>query len=181
MLFRSGHYAPIVVSTSVQFGGPSDALVSAIATGLFAAGVCYCLWRARFRPLPHADPARWLLLVVVVVLLTDKVLSAQYLIWTAAAIALFLDRAPNVSRMFTVTCVLLFATQLQFPLGFYQMILGTPDALPFSAMHAAVLVFFAALAFIAIEDRRIGTGVVPVERLLDETASQDLEPLEAMR
>lgn len=150
MVQLAGHNVSIVVSSSVQFGGSADAIVSAVATGFLAAGVCFLLWRAYLTRRPDTDPTRWLLLVVVVLLLTDKVLSAQYLVWTAAAVAMFVDRSSNQRRIFVVTCALLFATQLQFPLGFYQMVLAQPDALPFSAAHACVLVFFAGVALVGI-------------------------------
>jgi len=156
-LAAAGHLVPITISGSVEFLGGIDSVISAISSYLLIIGALYCLWRAIRRPLPGHDAARWLLLVVIVLLLTDRVLSAQYMVWIAAAVALFIDQAANRKQIFTITTLLLVATQLQFPFGFYQMLFGTRLALPLSILHAVSLVFFAAIIFQSI-NRPISLG-----------------------
>lgn len=149
-LNNAGHRVGMTIAASVQFFGSADATVSAVSTWCLVVGVCYCLWRTLKDPLPGHDASRWLLLVVVLLLTTDKVLSAQYLIWVALAVAAFIDHSCRSRRLFLSTSLLLLATQLQFPFDFPQMLVETKLAFQLSVMHAVILLFFAGVVLRSI-------------------------------
>lgn len=152
----AGHGLSIVLtSTSFQFIGSADSVMAGVSTGLMAVAVIYLGWRGLVRPAEGWDAARWLLLVAVLLITTDKVLSPQYLIWTTAAVTLFVDRCRWRLPVLVSTATLLVATQLQFPLGFPQLIYTTNLALPLSAVHGAVLVVFALITVRSIHARTL--------------------------
>jgi hypothetical protein len=156
-LSAAGYHVTIVhAMVSVQFAGTADSLVSAVSTVLMACAVAYLIWRALLRPVAGLDAARWLLLVVVLVLLSDRVLSPQYMVWTTAAVALFVDRCRGRTALVSATTLLLVATQLQFPFGFAQLINNGGLALPLSALHGAVLVGFGIISLRCIQSKDDG-------------------------
>ncbi len=150
VLRAAGGAAPVVLGASYQFIGSADWTVAAVSTVLLAAAVGYCLFRGLLRPPKGWTATHWLLLVVSLVLLTDRVLSPQYLVWGAAAVALFVARVPGRRLLPVSAALLLVATQLQFPFGFPQLVLVTPIALPLSAAHAVALLLFGAVAIRAV-------------------------------
>jgi hypothetical protein len=151
LLKATGFHVLVVYRTaSLEFGGSADSVVAATSTCLMALAVAYLLWRGLIKPIARWDVARWLLLVVVLMLLTDRVLSPQYLVWTAAAVALVIDRCQFPLRLAGATALLLAATQWQFPFGFRTLMAGTDLALVLSAVHAVVLVVFAVVALRSI-------------------------------
>jgi hypothetical protein len=145
------HVTVVHAPASLQFAGGADSVVAAVSTGLMVCAVLYLLRRGVLRPIAQWDAASWLLVVVVVLLLTDRVLSPQYLVWTAAAVALFVDRCRFPLRLLGVTALLLVATQLQFPFGFETLITGTNLALALSAIHGAVLLSFGIVALRCVQ------------------------------
>jgi hypothetical protein len=143
VLSAVGHHVTVVSATaSWGFIGTADSALAAMSTALFIGAVIFLLWRGLVRPVTEWDAATWLLLVVVLVLLTDRVLSPQYLVWGAAAVALFVDRCRWPRPLLVTTALLLVATQLQFPFGFNQLTHTTDLALPLSAVHGVILVAF---------------------------------------
>lgn len=174
-LAAAGHSIHLTVSTSVQFTGPTDALVSAISMGLFLAAACFYVYRALRHSSRFGDPARWILLCVAILITTNKVLSAQYLVWVAASVAVFIDRAQMARRLFLITAFLLFATQLQFPLGFPQMLVGSPLALQLSVMHAVMVIAFAGVLLRAIHCPDPKVDQMPLAPALVESPQLALE------
>jgi len=154
ILAAAGHHVPIIEATgSLQFAGPVEAVLASTSTILIAWAVAYLLWRGLVRPTLGWDAARWLLLVVVLLLLTDRVLSPQYMVWTAAAVALFVDRCRWRQPLLGATALLLVATQMQFPFGYLQLEHSNGLALPLSAFHGVVFVGFVIIALRCVQGR----------------------------
>ena len=175
-LQTAGHFVPIVFGLSVNFAGPAADHVATVSDAVFVCALVFCLWRALTGRSPGADAAGWLLLLATAIVLTSKVLSPQYLVWVSAAVALVVDRASHGIRLAVVTVLLLVATQVQFPLEFYQMVLGTDLGLPLSALHAIVVVFFAAIAYRSVTLVPAEAGPAPTMRPARELEG-DLAPV----
>ncbi len=149
-----GGHAPIVKELSLEFTGHLDASLVIATNVLLSLAAAYCVWRVAKRGWTTLTPAAWILLVAALIILTDRVLSPQYMIWVAAAVCLFIDECARRRRQLVVaTAALLAATQLQFPFGFRQLMYDTPAALPISAFHAAVLLGFCAVALKVVHPR----------------------------
>jgi len=145
----AGHPAHLGVGGALQFSGPANDVLSAVSLAALVVAVTLCCGLAFARRRQPVPLATWLLLVVAVLAITEKVLSAQYGVWIALASALFVDQARDRRRLFLITCILVFTTQVQFPLEYYQLRFGTKIAFPVSLTHAVVVVTF---SFIAIAE-----------------------------
>jgi hypothetical protein len=162
VLIALGHHVPVIDATaSMQFSGSADSVLAAMSTVLMACAVVYLLWRGLLRPILGWDAARWLLLVVVLLLMTDRVLSPQYLVWTAAAVALFVDRCRWRLTLLGATALLLVTTQMQFPFGFLQLTNSTDLALPLSAFHGVVFVGFGIISLRCIRTQEEVSRLTP--------------------
>jgi hypothetical protein len=162
ILTAVGHHVSVIDATgSLQFGGPVDSVLAALSTVLMACAVIYLLWRGLLRPVLGWDAARWLMLVVVLLLMTDRVLSPQYFVWTAAAVALYVDRCRWRLPLLGGTALLLVATQMQFPFGFLQLVGSTGLAVALSVFHGIVFVGFAIIALRCVYARQEVTRQTP--------------------
>jgi len=90
-------------------------------------------WRALRLHTPSAETLGWLFLATaLIVTVTNKTLSPQYLLWLGGPIAALAVRAPSNQAVRTFARVLLVtavATQLTYPIG-YDAILKTHSWMP---------------------------------------------------
>jgi hypothetical protein len=124
--------------------GPGVHLVSQLTTGLTLLGGLLLVtlwWRAHRNPDPSARTLGWIFLATaLVVTVTNKTLSPQYLLWLGGPVAALAvrsqaDRAVRTfARVLLVTAV---ATQLVFPIG-YNALLKTHSLMPLVTLDLAL-------------------------------------------
>ncbi len=124
--------------------GPGVHLVSQLTTGLTVLGGLLLMtlwWRAHSAAAPSAETLGWIFLATaLVVTVTNKTLSPQYLLWLGGPIAALAVRAPadhavrTFARVLLVTAV---STQLVFPVG-YNALLKTHSLMPLVTLDLAL-------------------------------------------
>lgn len=154
-----GGHTPIVKELSLEFTGHLDSSIAVATNALLLLAAAYCVWRVMKRGWTTLTPAASTLLVATLIILTDRVLSPQYMIWMAAAVCLFIDECACRRQLAVATAALLAATQLQFPFEFRQLMYDTSTALPISALHAAVLLGFCVVVLKLVHPRVDPEGV----------------------
>jgi hypothetical protein len=120
-------------------------VVSTVATltlPLAVLGLTAYVWRDAGRRLTVASAN---LLAVAIVLIGSKALSPQYVIWTLAAVAVFIDERPAGDvrrrvRMAAATILLVMSTQLVFPFAFIDVYFGTRWGVVAATIHALSVV-----------------------------------------
>jgi uncharacterized membrane protein len=118
--------------------------VASVATICLAmALLLVAAWAARTRP---TNPAQIALIVVAVVLVFSKVLSAQYMIWLAGVTAVYLDRAFDPARLAVWTSLAFVSTQVVYPFMFPSVIVGSAPGLLAALLHALLVVIALVLA-----------------------------------
>jgi hypothetical protein len=125
------------------FGAGSRLLIT-ISTVLTALGalLLITLWRRALRlGNPSAETLGWLFLATaLIVTVTNKTLSPQYLLWLGGPVAALAVRAPadHAVRTFgRVLMVTALATQFTFPIG-YNALLKTHSLMPVVALDLAL-------------------------------------------
>ncbi|HJQ03610.1 MAG TPA: glycosyltransferase family 87 protein [Jatrophihabitans sp.] len=125
------------------FGAGSRLLIT-VSTVLTALGglLLVSLWLRALRVgRPSAETLGWLFLATaLIVTVTNKTLSPQYLLWLGGPVAALAVRAPadNAVRTFgRVLMVTAVATQLTFPIG-YNALLKTHSLMPLVAVDLAL-------------------------------------------
>lgn len=125
------------------FGAGSRLLIT-VSTVLTALGalLLITLWRRALRlGNPSAETLGWLFLATaLIVTVTNKTLSPQYLLWLGGPVAALAVRAPadHAVRTFgRVLMVTALATQLTFPIG-YNALLKTHSLMPLVALDLAL-------------------------------------------
>jgi len=123
--------------------GPGVHLASQLTTVLTVLGGLLLMtlwWRAHSAPAPSAETLGWIFLATaLIVTVTNKTLSPQYLLWLggpAAALAVRAPANPAVRTFARVLLVTAVATQLVFPLG-YNALLKTHSLMPLVALDLA--------------------------------------------
>jgi len=116
--------------------GPGVHLVSQLTSGLTVLGGLLLVtlwWRAHSAAAPSAETLGWIFLATaLVVTVTNKTLSPQYLLWLGGPAAALAVRTPadhavrTFARVLLVTAV---STQLLFPIG-YNALLKTHSFMP---------------------------------------------------
>lgn len=121
-----------------------------VATAMSAAGVLLliALLARRLRTTPlHADPALLAAACIGVLVVTNKALSPQYLVWLLAAVAVAagrgLPRARAVIGLLLACCLL---THLVYPLTYEELLGG--DVLPLLALTARNVLLVAVVALL---------------------------------
>jgi hypothetical protein len=142
---------PSHATTEVPLSGIPGLAASALLPLALIAVTLY-LWLGRGRRL---DIATATLLVVAVVLLGSKIMSAQYVIWTAATVGVVLQTATNAgprwrARLLLATAALAATTQWLFPFQVEQAFYGYTSGILAVTAHAeaAVLWFVVVLLFV---------------------------------
>jgi hypothetical protein len=125
------------------FGAGSKLLIT-LSTVLTALGalLLITLWRRALRlGNPSAETLGWLFLATaLIVTVTNKTLSPQYLLWLGGPVAALAVRAPadHAVRTFgRVLMVTALATQFTFPIG-YNALLKTHSLMPLVALDLAL-------------------------------------------
>lgn len=125
------------------FGAGSKLLIT-VSTVLTALGalLLITLWRRALRVgNPSAETLGWLFLATaLIVTVTNKTLSPQYLLWLGGPVAALAVRAPadHAVRTFgRVLMVTALATQFTFPIG-YNALLKTHSVMPLVALDLAL-------------------------------------------
>ncbi|HEX4729118.1 MAG TPA: hypothetical protein VH298_15040, partial [Jatrophihabitans sp.] len=125
------------------FGAGSRLLIT-VSTVLTALGalLLITLWRRALRlGNPSAETLGWLFLATaLIVTVTNKTLSPQYLLWLGGPVAALAVRAPADHAVLTFGRVLMvtaLATQFTFPIG-YNALLKTHSAMPLVALDLAL-------------------------------------------
>lgn len=125
------------------FGAGSKLLIT-VSTVLTALGalLLITLWRRALRlGNPSAETLGWLFLATaLIVTVTNKTLSPQYLLWLGGPVAALAVRAPadHAVRTFgRVLMVTALTTQFTFPIG-YNALLKTHSMMPLVALDLAV-------------------------------------------
>jgi hypothetical protein len=123
--------------------GPGVHLISRLTSLLTLLGgllLVVLWWRAHRAPAPSARTLGWIFLATaLIVTVTNKTLSPQYLLWLGGPLAALAVRAPadpavrTFARVLLVTAV---ATQLVFPVG-YNALLKTHSLMPLVALDLA--------------------------------------------
>jgi len=168
----AGHVVPIVLAASYQFAGSADSVVAGVATGLTVLAVIALGWLSLQRR-ANWSPVGLLLATVALLLLTDKVLSPQYLVWVVVAVALAVDGVRDRRVLLWTLAGLLLTTQAQFPFGFALLRRETTGALVLSALHAASLLAFAAVALRTSLQHDLGWSASAV---VADGLAEDLHP-----
>lgn len=124
--------------------GAGVKLLLAVTTGLTLLGgllLVVLWWRAVRLRTPSAQTLGWLFLATtLIVTVTNKTLSPQYLLWLGGPIAALAVRAPHNHAVRTFARVLLVtavATQLTYPIG-YDALLKTHSWMPAVALDLAI-------------------------------------------
>ena len=128
MLIRSVHHHPWVVKGSTfqatEIFGPGVHAMLEVTKLATVAGFVLLAWlwlRCRALPTVSAETLGWLVLTTaLVVTVTDKTLSPQYILWIGGPIAALLVQTPNnvmVRRAAGGLLVLALLTQWEFPIG----------------------------------------------------------------
>jgi Glycosyltransferase family 87 len=124
--------------------GPGVHLVSQLTTGLTLLGGLLLVtlwWRAHRTPAPSAETLGWIFLATaLVVTVTNKTLSPQYLLWLGGPVAALAVRSqanPAVRTFARVLLVTAVATQLVFPVG-YNALLKTHSMMPLVTLDLAL-------------------------------------------
>jgi hypothetical protein len=119
-------------------------LMIAVTTGLTVLGgllLVLLWWRTLRLHTPSAETLGWLFLATaLIVTVTNKTLSPQYLLWLGGPIAALAVRAPSNHAVRTFARVLLVtavATQLTYPIG-YDAILKTHSWMPVVVLDLAI-------------------------------------------
>lgn len=99
--------------------------VSTVATVLGGILLITLWWRAHKLAAPSAETLGWVFLsTALVVTVTNKTLSPQYLLWLGGPIAALAVRAPGspaVRKFARVLLITAIATQLVYPIGYQQI------------------------------------------------------------
>jgi hypothetical protein len=127
----------LVTSLSGATRTVSSALLAAAVLAIFA-------WALRDRGI-HLEPVHIALLLVAAILIFNRVLSPQYLLWLLATVALAVDRASDPARLMAWTALALVATQVVFPFKFAAVGVGTTMGVLVVFVHALVLLAVAAI------------------------------------
>jgi hypothetical protein len=126
-----------------SFGAGTNFMVSVttVLTGLGGLLLIALWWRALKLRTPSAETLGWLFLATaLIVTVTNKTLSPQYLLWLGGPIAALAVRAPSNQAVRTFARVLLVtavATQLTYPIG-YDAILKTHSWMPVVVLDLAI-------------------------------------------
>jgi hypothetical protein len=123
---------------------PAAVVVTTVLAALVLVVAAYGAWRGW----AQAAPASYVLAVVMLLLLTAKVLSPQYLVWPLGLAALAVspqDGGPGrrTAKLAILTC---FVTQLEYPLAFSPVAKADPVALVVLVVRQVLLVVLACSA-----------------------------------
>jgi hypothetical protein len=140
MVARAAHHHPWKVYVSPYkaleiFGPGVSASITAASVATVVGGVVLVVlwWRAMRMPAASAETLGWVFLATtLIVTITNKTLSPQYLLWLGGPIAALAVRAPANHAVRTFGRILLvtaFATQLIFPIA-YNALTSTKTMLP---------------------------------------------------
>jgi Glycosyltransferase family 87 len=132
MLIRSLHHQPWTVKGSAfkatEIFGPGVDTTLTITTMATVAAFALLAWlwlRCRALPAVTTETLGWLLLTTaLIVTITNKTLSPQYILWLGGPVGALLVRAPNntmVRRAAGTLLVLSLLTQLVYPLGYGKL------------------------------------------------------------
>jgi uncharacterized membrane protein len=152
-------------TSSYQFGawqldGSAADLLAKISTVLMVVGMAWVYWyyyleqrgkeliKSKFAPLNIADAARiikYSLLIVLVFILTNKVLSPQYLIWLLPFIPLISGRWKALSWVIFIMIGIL--TYIIYPLIYSPLLNGAPSAVGILFTRNILLVVLFLLVF----------------------------------
>jgi len=123
--------------------GPGVHLLGQLTTGLTVLGglLLVTLWWRAHRTSPSAGTLGWIFLATaLVVTVTNKTLSPQYLLWLGGPVAALAVRSqanPAVRTFARVLLVTAVATQLVFPIG-YNALLKTHSLMPLVTLDLAL-------------------------------------------
>lgn len=133
---------------SYEIVGPGVSALDTVAILSTFAGfalLAWWWWRMEWRPAVAADAT---LVATLLMVVTSRVISPQYMIWLIAVAAfclLFKDTTQRRSALVLLVCMPL--TQLEFPFGFHGLIYYHLGPLLVLALRDALLVVAAVLAF----------------------------------
>ncbi|MFJ9736140.1 glycosyltransferase 87 family protein [Streptomyces sp. NPDC101171] len=149
---------------SVEFLGPYAGLIGKAAVALSAGALCWLLlWRlraVRFEPHTLADAAFTAVLLLTV---TSRVLSPQYLVWLiglAAVCGCF--PASRTGRPAALVLAAALVTLLEFPVGFVHVIQSDAYGVALLLLRNALLVTAALSAARTLWRSTVPAGAAPV-------------------
>jgi hypothetical protein len=128
-------------------------------------------WRAHKHPYPSAETLGWLFLgTALIVTVTNKTLSPQYLLWLggpSAALAVRAPGSPGVRKFARLLLIAAIATQLEYPIG-YNAIVKAQTIMPLWMTVLAVRnVLLVYLTWFAVHRVWQLTRVSPVDGPVD--------------
>jgi hypothetical protein len=152
--------------------------LASVATVLGGLTLIVLWWRAHNAPAPSAETLGWMFLTTaLVVTVTNKTLSPQYLLWLGGPIAALAVRAPanpavrTFGRILLVTAI---ATQFVYPIG-YNGLVTTHAMLPVSTLILVTRnVLLLWLTWFAIKQVWIQTSRGPAKAIPARVASDDV-------
>ncbi|WP_194911065.1 glycosyltransferase family 87 protein [Catenulispora rubra] len=143
-------------SGSIEVSGPGVKAVAGLMIWLSAAGLIALtatVWRFRSR-----RRAAWAveipLVALLILLVTSRVLSPQYMMWAAVLMAACLcypDHRQKRAARYLVAVVAL--TTLDYPIGFFDLMNGAPSGLEIVSLRNAALVVVLAVAWYGLLSR----------------------------
>lgn len=162
-------HAPVLRYGAFEVVAPGVSTVVTVCTGLgLLVSVVAVVAAYRGRPADSSDLMPLALATVLGLMVTARVLSAQYLVWAVgiAALALVSGQLARRARMLTAAVGLLLLgscalTQLEFPLRFSRLLAGDAAATAALIARNALLVLAAALAVGAVTLQRRDGGRLP--------------------
>jgi hypothetical protein len=110
------------------------------------------------RRLRTDGPQISLLVAVVLVLVSSKVLSPQYFVWAAAAVALAIDKHPRPAQLGYALVGALLSAQVVFPFLFVHLLLAEPGAVVVAATHGIAVVALALAAIVPLLAKKTAAG-----------------------
>jgi hypothetical protein len=170
-----------------QISGPGVSAVASFAELLTVLGLGIVLWWRLMRFKPRAwTPALMYdvaLTVVLVLVVTSRVLSPQYLIWLLGLVALvFTENAPArratlLARPAQLVLACVLVTQIEFPLLFGEVMGGQFWGTMLVAARNVVLVVACAMALRALWHSGPADPVLPADERAPATRSAALAPV----
>jgi hypothetical protein len=140
-------------SERVVFAHGASEVQGPWATGLAVASTAVMLLALlalviflRARQVPAGAASAIALIVVMVVIMTGKVLSPQYMVWAVAAVAVSIDSIDRPRLLFGWTMGALAVTQLEYPLLYWTLARHGWRGTTVAVVHGAAVLGFALVA-----------------------------------
>jgi hypothetical protein len=155
-----GHVAVERAWGCYQLLGRYTSPVGTAFSVLLVAAVAAVAWRLRDR-MNVASTGYFATGLVAALLVTSKVLSPQYFVWAAAAVAVIVDHSRARVRLAAWTSVALLSTQAVFPFGFSSLKTAGMAGAALGVVHAVLVMSFAWVVWQEIRLPRTRAACVP--------------------